>query len=70
MESFLRYLVTACGYISLNFKFVNSGLSIRILQALVPIMFSLLSKPESRRASMHSSSRSPVGQKNASLLGA
>ena len=41
----LRFLVTACSYISLSFKFINSKLSIRILQALVPILVKLLAKP-------------------------
>ena len=46
-ESMLKNLVTACSYISLNFKFVNSQLSLRILQGLVPILTRLLSKPPS-----------------------
>ena len=36
----------ACSYVSLNFNFVNSGLSLRILQALVTILFRLLSMPQ------------------------
>ena len=38
----LHYIVTACSYISLNFKFVNSRLSLHILKALVPILNLLL----------------------------
>ena len=56
-EEILRYLVTACSYISLNFKFVNSQLSIRILQALVPILVRLLSQPS---MSKNSNINSPV----------
>ena len=46
-ELILSYLVKACSYISLNFKFINSTISLRILQALVPISARLLSKPPS-----------------------
>lgn len=38
----LNYVVTACSYISLNFNFVNSKLSLHILKALVPILDLLL----------------------------
>lgn len=30
-DNMLGFLVTACSYISLNFKFINSKLSLRIL---------------------------------------
>ena len=44
-------MVTACSYISLNFNFVNSNLSIHILKALVPIVAKLLEKEDPRTAS-------------------
>ena len=40
----LRHIITACSYISLNFNFVNSKLSLHILQALIPIMSALLTE--------------------------
>lgn len=42
----LDHLVKACSYISLNFNFVNSKLSLHILQAMIPILELLLSSPQ------------------------
>ena len=38
----LKDIITACSYISLNFNFVNSKLSINILKALIPILNNLI----------------------------
>ena len=51
-KKILSFLITASSYISLNFNFANSRLSLRILQALAPIMSSYLSEPDPRNSVM------------------
>lgn len=37
-ETILKYTVKACTYISLNFEFLNSDMSLLVLQALTPLL--------------------------------
>ena len=59
----LRHVMTACGYISLNFKFVNSKRSLHILQALMPILSALLTEQQQE------SSAVPTPPRSASAVG-
>lgn len=48
-ETILKYTVKACTYISLNFEFLNSDMSLLVLQALTPLL-DLLSYQENGNA--------------------
>jgi hypothetical protein len=37
-KEIIRHAVRACGYIALNFDFVNSDLSLKVTQALTPLL--------------------------------
>lgn len=58
-SAILRHVMTACGYISLNFKFVNSKLSLHILQALMPILSALLTEQQQESSTVPTPPRSP-----------
>jgi len=45
-KEIIRHAVRACGYIALNFDFVNSELSLEVTKALTPLLIAEIDEDE------------------------